>query len=255
MKGNLLDLTGKVILVAGGSRGLGAQMVRDFAGQGANLVIASRNKEACARLAEDIAEEYKVEALPISCDMANLEDIKQMYKETLDRFGRIDVVVNNAGVNRTKPAVEVTEEDFDFIFDVNIKGLFFSCQEAAKAMIDQESGKIINISSVGGLKPYKRIVPYTASKAAVIHLTKSLASEWARYGIIVNSIAPGLISTEINEKEFEDEKWLNKILKTIPMRKLGEPQDISNIALYLASELSNYVTGQTIPVDGGTLTE
>ncbi|SFD42922.1 3-oxoacyl-[acyl-carrier protein] reductase [Lentibacillus persicus] len=252
---NLLDLSGKVILIAGGSRGIGAQMAWDYAEQGANLIISSRSLEACVRLGEDITTQYNVDVLPLRCDMASLEDIKNMYAQTMERFGKIDIIVNNAGVNRTKPAIEVTEDDFNFIFDVNIKGLFFSCQEAAKIMIDQGHGKIINISSVGGLKPYKRIAPYTASKAAVIHLTKSLASEWARYGVIVNSIAPGLISTEINEEEFENEKWLNKVMKTIPMRKLGDPKDISNLGLYLASELSNYITGQTFPIDGGTLTE
>ncbi|WP_085991171.1 SDR family NAD(P)-dependent oxidoreductase [Oceanobacillus senegalensis] len=252
---NLLDLSGKVILIAGGSRGIGAQMARDYAEQGANLVIASRNLDACSSLGLEITATSHVEVLPVRCDMANLDDIRSMYRQTVDKFGKVDIIVNNAGVNRTKPAIEVTEDDFDFTFDVNIKGLFFSCQEAAKIMMDQGHGKIINISSVGGLKPYKRIAPYTASKASVIHLTKSLASEWARYGIIVNSIAPGLISTEINEKEFEDERWLNKILKTIPMRKLGDPKDISNIGLYLASDLSNYITGQTFPIDGGTLTE
>lgn len=255
MSENLMDLTGKVILVAGGSRGIGEQMVRDFAEQGANVVIASRNLDKCAEIAEEVSAEHGVKALPVRCDMGNVEDIKNMYKEAFNEFKKIDIAVNNAAVNRTKPALEVEEEDFDYTFQVNVKGLFFSCQEAAKIMIEQEHGKIINISSLGGIKPYKRIAPYTASKAAVIHLTKSLASEWARYGLIVNSIAPGLISTEINEKEFQDERWVNKILKTVPMRKFGDTKDISNMALYLASDLSNYITGQTFVVDGGTMTE
>ncbi|WP_078428246.1 SDR family NAD(P)-dependent oxidoreductase [Alkalihalobacterium alkalinitrilicum] len=244
----------KVIVVTGGSRGLGAQMVRDFASKGANVVISSRNQEVCQDLAHEIRENG-VNALPIACDVGNLNDIRQLFEKTLQQFGRIDVLINNAGANVTKPATEVTEEDWDMIYDVNIKGLFFCSQEAAKIMIKQNQGKIINISSVGGVKPYKRIAPYTASKAAVIHLTKSLAAEWARNGILVNSIAPGLISTEINKSEMENKKWLEGAIKAIPLRRLGEPKDISSIALYLASDAANYVTGQTFFIDGGTLSE
>ncbi|WP_158734742.1 SDR family NAD(P)-dependent oxidoreductase [Alteribacillus sp. YIM 98480] len=250
----VFDLTGKVVLVTGGSRGIGAQMVRDFSDQGAAVAIASRNIEKCMELSEELQGKGR-KAIAIQCDVSNMDEISAMFKKTMEEFGKIDILVNNAGVNTTKPATEVTEEDYDYIFDVNMKGLFFCCQQAAKIMIEQNAGKIINISSVGGIKPYKRIAPYTASKAAVIHLTKSLASEWARYGIFVNSIAPGLISTEINEKEMENEEWLEKILKTIPLRKLGEPKDISSIALYLASDMAKYVTGQTFSIDGGTLSE
>ncbi|OLO37899.1 hypothetical protein BTR23_13250 [Alkalihalophilus pseudofirmus] len=248
------DFKEKVIVVTGGSRGLGAQMVRDFASKGANVVISSRNQEVCEDLAHEIRE-YGVNALPIACDVGNLNDIRQLFEKTLQQFGRIDVLINNAGANVTKPATEVTEEDWDMIYDVNIKGLFFCSQEAAKIMIKQNQGKIINISSVGGVKPYKRIAPYTASKAAVIHLTKSLASEWAKNGILVNSIAPGLISTEINKSEMENKQWLEGAIKAIPLRRLGEPKDISSIALYLASDAANYVTGQTFFIDGGTLSE
>ena len=176
-------------------------------------------------------------------------------ERALDEFGKLDVAVNNAGANVTKPAVDVTEKDWDFIFDVNIKGLFFCCQQAGKIMIQQNSGKIINLSSVGGAKSYKRIAPYTASKAAVIHMTRSLASEWARYNVYVNSIAPGLISTDINEEEISDERLFKKMIKAIPLRRLGNPHDVSTMAVYLASDASNYVTGQTFYLDGGTLAE
>ncbi|WP_209123276.1 SDR family NAD(P)-dependent oxidoreductase [Alkalihalobacillus sp. BA299] len=248
------ELTGKVIVVTGGSRGIGAEMVREFAIKGADVVISSRRIEACEEIAQEIRELGR-KAVTVSCDVSSISDIKNLFQVTMDEFGRLDVLVNNAGANVTKPAIEVTVEDWDYINDVNIKGLFFACQEAAKIMINQDGGKIINISSVGGVKPYKRITPYTATKAAVIHMTKSLAAEWARYNIHVNSIAPGLIGTEINKKEREDKAWLEKATKAIPLRRLGEPKDISKMAYYLVSDAANYITGQTFFIDGGTLSE
>lgn len=247
---NLFDLTGKVILVTGGSRGLGEQMVRDFSEQGADVVIASRDYEKCVSLSDELKGMGR-KALPIRCDVRNIEDIQEMFRQTLENFGKIDIVVNNAGVNTSKAALEVTEKDYDFIFDVNIKGLFFCSQEAAKYMEKQGHGKIINLASVGGIKPLKRIALYTASKAAVIHLTKSLAAEWARYGIHVNAIAPGFIATEINEEERNDEELMGKMLKKISFRKFGNPKDVSSLALYLASKQAEYITGQTFVVDGG----
>jgi NAD(P)-dependent dehydrogenase (short-subunit alcohol dehydrogenase family) len=217
-------------------------------------VLSSRDKEACEAVAKEVRQLGR-RALSVSCDVSNLSDIRNLFKTIMDEFGRLDVLVNNAGANVTKPAIEVTEEDWDFINDVNMKGLFFCSQEATKIMIQQNTGKIINISSVGGVKPYKRIAPYTASKAAVIHLTRSLAAEWARYNIHVNSIAPGLISTEINQAEMENKEWLEKAIKAIPLRRLGDPKDISQIALYLVSDAANYITGQTFFIDGGTLSE
>lgn len=244
------DLRGKVILVTGGSRGLGEQMVRDFSEYGADVVIASRNYESCVALSEELKSKGR-RALPIKVDISKVEEIQGMFKQVKEEYGKIDIVVNNAGTNKSGPALEVTEEDFDFIFDLNIKGLFFCSQEAAKIMKEQGHGKIINLASVGGIKPLKRIVLYTASKAAVIHLTKSLAAEWARYGIHVNSIAPGFIGTEINEEERKDEELMGKMLKKIPLRKFGNPKDVSSLALYLSSKQAEYITGQTFVVDGG----
>lgn len=248
------DLTGKTILVTGGSRGLGAHMALTFAHHGADLVIVSRNKEKCEEMAHEITKMGRI-ALPIAADVGELEQIDNVFQATLDEFGKLDILVNNAAVNVTKPAVDVTEEDWDYMMDVNLKGLFFYSQRAGRIMIAQNYGKIINMASVGGAKTYKRIAPYTASKAAVIHLTRSLASEWARYNVLVNAIAPGLIATDINREELSDERLFNKMLKQIPLRRLGQPEDVSVIALYLASDVSNYVTGQTFFIDGGALAE
>lgn len=250
----LFNLTNKIALVTGGSRGIGKQIVKTYAAQGATVIIASRNINDCQKVAEEVIQAGG-NAMAISCDMANLEDIANMYKQIEDEFGKLDILVNNAGVSITKPSIEVTKEDWNTMFDINIRGVFFSCQEAAKIMIKQQKGKIINVSSIGGIKTFKRIAPYGASKAAVIHLTKSLASEWARYGIIVNGIAPGLISTDINTEEVSDEKLLQKMLKMIPLRHLGQPSDIATMALYLGSDASNFLTGQTISIDGGVTSE
>ncbi|OLO26596.1 hypothetical protein BTR23_22495 [Alkalihalophilus pseudofirmus] len=251
---HLFNLKDKIALVTGGSRGIGKQIVRTYAKQGATVVIASRNIDDCNKVAEEIINDGG-KAMAIRCDMANLEDITNMFQLINDTFGQLDILVNNAGVSITKPSVEITSQDWDTMFDINIKGLFFACQEAAKIMINQGQGRIINISSIGGIKTFKRIAPYGASKAAVIHLTKSLASEWARYGILVNGIAPGLISTDINTEEVGNEKLLQKMLQMIPLRHLGEPTDIAVIALVLASEASKFMTGQTISIDGGVTSE
>jgi NAD(P)-dependent dehydrogenase (short-subunit alcohol dehydrogenase family) len=251
---SLFDLTGRVAIITGGSRGIGKQIVETFAAQGAAVIIASRNFQDCNEVANKV-NQCGGKAMAMKCDLENLEDIKSMFKHAMEEYGKLDILVNNAGVNVTKPSVEVTEKEWDYIFNVNIKGLFFACQEAAKIMINQGNGKIINVSSIGGLKPFKRIAPYNASKAAVIHLTRSLASEWARYGIIVNGIAPGLISTDINKEEIGDERLLQKMLKMIPLRKLGQPKDVSIMALFLASDAADFITGQTFSIDGGVLAE
>ncbi|MGE7781651.1 SDR family NAD(P)-dependent oxidoreductase [Peribacillus sp. NPDC097264] len=250
----LLDLTGKIALITGGSRGIGKEIVKTYAAQGATVVIASRNLDDCKKVAHEITQEDG-KAMALRCDMANLDDVTNLFKVIMDTFGKLDILVNNAGVSITKPSLEVTGENWDMQFDINIKGLFFACQEAAKIMKEQKQGKIINISSAGGIKTFKRIAPYGASKAAVIHLTKSLASEWARYGILVNGIAPGLISTDINTEQIGDEELVGKMLNMIPLRRLGQPSDIATMSLFLASDASNFITGQTICIDGGVTAE
>lgn len=251
---SLFDLTGKVALVTGGSRGIGAQIAMDYAKQGADVVIVSRNIEKCEEVAHEVSLLNR-NALPLAGDVTNMDDIHAMFKACFDRFGRLDILVNNAGVNATNPITDVTEEDWDNIFNVNLKALFFCSQQASKMMIPQKSGKIINISSVGGSRAYRNIAPYSASKAAVIHLTRSMANEWARHNIHVNSIAPGLISTDINKDEVSDPERLDRMLRQIPLRKLGEPKDVSSLAMYLSSGASDYITGQTFFVDGGKTVE
>jgi NAD(P)-dependent dehydrogenase (short-subunit alcohol dehydrogenase family) len=251
---NVLDLTGKVALITGGSRGIGAQIARDYAKNGADVVIVSRNKEACEEVAHEITQMNR-KALAISADVTKMSDIQSMINTSIDVFGKLDILVNNAGVNTTNPVLEATEEEWDFIYNVNLKALYFCSQQAAKVMIPQNSGKILNLSSIGGSRAYRNIAAYGASKAAVMHLTRSFSNEWARYNILVNSIAPGLIATDINKSDLEDPKVLDRMLKMIPLRRLGQPTDIAAMALFLASDISNYITGQTFIVDGGKSVE
>ncbi|MRG84889.1 SDR family NAD(P)-dependent oxidoreductase [Salinibacillus xinjiangensis] len=250
----LLDLSGKVAVVTGGSRGIGRQIVLDFAEHGADVVIVGRNKTKCDEVAQEV-NQMGQKGVPISADVAKQEDIESIFNLCTDVCGKVDILVNNAGTNSTNKAINVTEAEWDYIFDVNLKGLFFSSQQAAKIMISQKSGKIINISSAGGSRAYRNIAPYAASKAAVIHLTRSLSNEWARYNIHVNSIAPGLISTDINKDDIADPEVLDRMIKMIPQRRLGHPKDIASMALYLAADASNYITGQTLFVDGGKTVE
>ncbi|WP_077211731.1 SDR family NAD(P)-dependent oxidoreductase [Bacillus dakarensis] len=251
---NVLDLTGKVALITGGSRGLGAQMARDYAKNGADVVVVSRNKEACEEVAHEVTQMNR-RAIALSADVTKMRDIQSMLKTTIDEFGKLDILVNNAGANATNPVLEATEEEWDFIYNINLKALYFCSQQAAKVMIPQKSGKIINISSIGGSRAYRNIAAYGASKAAVMHLTRTFSNEWARYNILVNSIAPGLIATDINKDDLADPKVLDRMLKMIPLRRLGQPSDISAMALFLASDVSNYITGQTFIVDGGKSVE
>ncbi|WP_203555894.1 glucose 1-dehydrogenase [Bacillus sp. B15-48] len=251
---DLLDLTGKVAIVTGGSKGIGKQIVLDYAELGANVVIVGRNKQKCEEVAQEVSQMGR-EAVTVSADVGKLDDIYKIYEICKNSFGKLDILVNNAGTNATNAAVNVTEEEWDRTFNVNLKGLFFSCQQAAKMMIPQESGKIINISSIGGSRAYRNIGPYGASKAAVMHITRTLANEWARYNIQVNGIAPGLIATDINKDDIADPERLDRMLKMIPQRRLGKPQDISSMAVYLASKASDYITGQSYFVDGGKTVE
>lgn len=248
------DLSGKVAVVTGGSKGIGYQIVKEYAEAGANVVIASRNMNKCEEMAHEISA-IGVKALPVKCNVGNLEDINTMFSIVKKEFNKLDILVNNAGVYQTKPDIKVTENDWDAIFDINLKGLFFCAQNAAKLMHEHNGGRIINMASATGVKPLKRMSPYTTSKAAVIHLTRSLASEWARYNIQVNSIAPGIIHTDINSDELGNKELAAKTLKRIPLRRYGTPADISSMALYLASDAASYVTGQTFYVDGGFLAE
>lgn len=249
---NLFDLTGRVAIVTGGSKGLGSGMAQTLAKQGADVVIVSRNQAEGEIVAEAVRTLGR-RSIALAVDVQNIESIQQMVQSVQETFGRIDILVNNAGVGVTKFALDVTEADWDRVIDTNLKGVFFCAQAVAKVMKEQNYGKIINIASVGGAVGAIGISPYCASKAGVINLTRALAKEWARYNITVNAIGPGYIKTSINEAELSNEGFVSKLLSSLAIKRLGELDDLSGAVVLLASEASNYLTGQTIFVDGGAL--
>nr|WP_263326635.1 3-oxoacyl-ACP reductase family protein [Neobacillus sp. Marseille-Q6967] len=250
----LFNLENKVAIVTGGNRGLGRAMALALAEAGANVVIVGRDEEKNQQVVSEV-QEIGRKAISLSTDLRDVDAIGEMVTTVVEKFGRLDVLVNNAGVSHTGRALEVTEKDWDKVMDLNVKSLFFCCQAAAKVMKEQGSGKIINLASVAGAVGDLGISAYTASKSAVINLTRSLALEWVRYGIQVNAIGPAYIETDMNTEELANPKVRGKIVGKTPMQRLGEPEELAGTVILLASDASSYITGQTIFVDGGWLAQ
>lgn len=249
----LFSLKGKVAIVTGGGRGLGEQIAEGFAEAGANVVVCSRNLAACEEVSQKLRD-LGVESLPLKCDITNPEDVKNVVQQTLDQFGRIDILVNNSGASWGAPAEEMPLEAWQKVLNVNVTGTFLMSQAAGKVMLEQGSGKIINIASVAGLKgsdpKYMDAIGYNASKGAVITFTKDLAVKWGPRGIHVNAIAPGFFPTKMSKGLLE--KGGEGILQGTPLRKFGSDSDLKGVAVFLAAPASDYITGDTVVVDGGT---
>jgi NAD(P)-dependent dehydrogenase (short-subunit alcohol dehydrogenase family) len=251
----LLDkfsLRGQVGVVTGGGQGLGRVFSLAFAEAGASVVVAELNPDTGPKTVKEI-ETYEGEALFVKTDVRERTSINAMVEKTVKRFGHLDFLMNNAGIVKWCPAESVTENDWREVIDVNLNGLFYCSQAAAKQMIQQKSGCIINIASMSGYivnRPQSQ-ASYNASKAAVIHLTRSLATEWAQYNIRVNAIAPGYMDTAMTHKAFEDPAYGPIWTDGIPMGRPGRPEELAPLAVFLASEASSYVTGSTILIDGG----
>jgi len=246
-----MKLKGKVVLVTGSTRGIGKEFAIGFAKEGADLVVNGRDLEKAKVAAKEI-EGLGVRALAIAADVSRSQDVERMVEETVDSFGRIDILVNNAGVNPfILEAEKIKEEGWDQVLDVNLKGLFLCCQAVGKRMIQQGGGKIINISSAAGLLGEQGFLPYCVSKAGVMVLSRILAYEWSRYHILVNAIAPGFVAGGMNAPILNKEILLSGLTQQVPMKRLGNPEEIVNIALFLASEDSSYINGTTIIADGG----
>lgn len=247
------NLTGKVALVTGAGQGIGKAYAEALAEFGANLVIADINFERAERVASEIADTFKVDAIALYVDVASTTSVKQMIADTLSHFGKLDIAVNNAGIASAAGAEEMSDEMFDAVIRVNLRGTFICCREEAKVMMKNGGGSIINQSSMAGVivnRPEK-ISHYRAAKTGVITLTKSYASEWAEYNIRVNCISPGHILTPMNQRD--DVKHLHQIWKDnhIPMKRMATPDELGGAVVYLASEASSFVTGHNLIVDGG----
>ncbi|CEP81680.1 3-oxoacyl-[acyl-carrier-protein] reductase [Paraclostridium sordellii] len=245
----MMDLNGKVALITGGSRGIGKAIAIKLASYKANIVINyTSNKEHALKVKEEI-ESYGVKSIVIKCDVSKSDEVNNMIEEVVKEFGQIDILVNNAGITRDGLLMRMKEEDFDSVIDINLKGVFNCTKSATKYMMKKRYGKIINISSVVGLIGNAGQANYCASKAGVIGLTKSSARELASRNINVNAIAPGFIDTDMTSVLNENLK--ETMLKNIPQNRFGSSEDVANLVLFLVSDMSSYITGQIINVDGG----
>ncbi|MDM5327268.1 SDR family oxidoreductase [Neobacillus sp. CF12] len=248
----LFNLTGKVAIVTGGGRGLGQQIAEGFAEAGANVVVCSRKLEACQEVSEGL-KKIGVDSLALQCDVTNPEDVKNVVQKTLEEFGRIDILVNNSGATWGALAEEMPLQAWKKVIDVNVTGTFLMSQTVGRVMLEQKSGKIINIASVAGLKgsnpKYMNTIGYNTSKGAVITFTKDLAVKWGPHGIYVNAIAPGFFPTKMSKGLLE--KGSEGILEGTPLRKFGSDTDLKGVALFLASPASDFITGDIVVVDGG----
>ncbi|EOU1699918.1 3-oxoacyl-[acyl-carrier-protein] reductase [Clostridium perfringens] len=242
-------LKDKVAIVTGGTRGIGRAIALKLADHGANIVINYRNSDKEAEELKSILEEKGVKVLTVKCDISNFEDSKNLMDKCKEVFGKIDILVNNAGITKDTLIMRMKEEDFDNVIDVNLKGTFNCAKHASAIMLKQRFGKIINMTSVVGIAGNAGQVNYAASKAGVIGLTKSLAKELGSRGITVNAVAPGFINTDMTASL--SEKVKEEASKNIPLKRLGDPEDVANLVGFLASDAANYITGQVINVDGG----
>lgn len=253
MNNSPFDLSGKVALVTGTSRGLGQYFGRALAGAGADLIITSRDPATLKPFQTEV-ESMGRKVVPLALDVRKLDSIQAMVEAAVARFGKIDILVNNAGCNVRKPALEVTWDDWNLILDTNLRGTFFVAQAVARHMIQRKYGRIINVGSVTCVAGYAGLGPYGASRGGVKQLTMSLADDWGIHGITVNCLAPGWFRTAQNSVMYEDKEWVEYLCDRIPLKRPGQPQDLEGAVVFLASDASAYVTGQTLLVDGGIST-
>lgn len=249
------SLKGKTAIVVGGGTGLGFGMATGLAQAGANVVLVSRRQNVIDESAAKIAEATgNANVVGISADITSIENINILVQKVCDKFGQVDILINGAGVNKRFSALEFTEADWDVVQNTQLKYVFFLCQAVAKQMVEKGiQGKIINIASLTSELGLPNMISYCAAKGAIVQITKAMANEWAQYGINVNAIGPGYYKTEMTAPLFKDEKRVAELFSRIPMKKFGLPSDLAGTAVFLASEASDYVTGQVIYVDGGFL--
>ncbi len=249
----LFDLSGRVAIVTGTSRGLGQYFARALATSGADLVLTSRHLDSLQPFEEEVRKLGR-RAISLELDVTSQASIEAMVESAEKACGKIDILVNNAGMNIRKPAIDVTWDDWNKILDTNLRGSFFVAQAVAKRMIPRGYGRIINIGSVTSVAGYAGLGPYTASRGGIRQLTMSLADDWGMHGITVNCLAPGWFRTQQNKVMYEDQEWVAYLSDRIPLKRPGQPDDLDSAVVFLAAESSRYVTGQILLVDGGIST-
>ncbi|HEX4756340.1 MAG TPA: glucose 1-dehydrogenase [Terracidiphilus sp.] len=253
MSEGLFDLSGQVAIVTGTSRGLGQYFAKALAKAGADLVLTSRTRESLLPFEAEIKALGR-RAVSLALDVRSQESIEKMAADAEDAYGQIQILVNNAGCNIRKPALDVQWEDWNTILDTNLRGSFFVAQAVARRMIAKEYGRIVNIGSVTCVAGYAGLAPYGASRGGIRQMTMSLAADWGKHGITVNCLAPGWFHTEQTKALYEDQEWVEYLVERIPLGRPGKPNDLDGSLVFLASESSRYLTGQTLLVDGGVST-
>ncbi|MFD1360305.1 3-oxoacyl-[acyl-carrier-protein] reductase [Lentibacillus salinarum] len=242
-------LKGKNALVTGASRGIGRAIALELANKGANVAVNYAGSQAKAQAVVEEVKQMGVQSFEIQANVADETEAKAMVKEVVSEFGSLDILVNNAGINRDNLLMRMKEDEFDQVIDTNLKGVYQCTKAVSRQMMKQKGGRIINVSSVVGVSGNAGQANYTAAKAGVIGLTKSTAKEFASRNILVNAVAPGFISTDMTDALTEEQK--EGMLSLIPLEKLGDPEDVARVVRFLASDDANYITGQTIHIDGG----
>lgn len=249
MTDELFSVAGQITLVSGGSRGIGRALAAGFAQRGAQVIITGRQKETIEQTAKEIPSDKPVRA--IVCDVSKADDISALVKTVVAEYGKIDTLLNVAGVNKRQRVETFTSEEFDFILDINLRGLFLLSQEVGKHMISRNGGGIINIDSLNTYSPLKGVLPYAISKAGVSMMTRGMAAEWGEHGVRVNALAPGFILTDMTNKLWSDPTMQQWGKSVTPLKRLGQVDDLIGTAVFLASKASAYMTGQVLYVDGG----
>lgn len=237
-------------IVSGASRGIGEAIAIGLADAGADVVVTARTLERLESVADRITKIGR-KSLAVKMDVSDFSTISPMVERVVKEFGRIDILFNVAGTNVRKPIIDIKEEDYDMVMNVNIKGAYFVTKEVGVIMVKQKRGKVINIASLTSAIGLSNISPYAISKGALAQLTRALAVEWGKYNIQVNAIAPGFILTDFNKKLWENKKLYNWVVDLTPAQRLGSPEDLIGTSVFLASDASNFITGQIIFVDGG----